>query len=259
VTTKNKNIISHTKELSILITQYGLSFMIEDQINHDKKFFEYIFDTVQSDKITEKLAHIIAERPILNELFKTVNIIHHNRLNSIIPVDFFDPGQAIHLLKSNIDLSPNDSVAFDSINNIDAVNIYVPFKNITKYFSAKTKELKTQHSATFFFNNHNKIKKNYKKLLINEIFINIFPEDFQIAVYKNEKLVLYNHFAYENEDEFLYYLFFVTETLGIDEKNTRFFISGIDSSHSIIKNLKQFTENFNLTLEKKPSKINNYI
>jgi len=245
--------------LSILTTQYGLSFMIEDQVNRNKKFFEYIFDPVPTDQIAEKLNHIIAERPILNETFKSINIIHNNRLNSIVPADFFEPEQAAYFLKNNIRLLPNDSIAYENIENIDAVNIYVPFKNLTSHFSGKTQELNTQHSATVFFNKHKKIKNTYQKLLINEIFINIFPYDFQIAVYKNEHLTLYNHFTYENEDEFLYYLFFVVETLGIDEKETRFFITGVDQENIIIKNLKQFTQNFSLISEKNPSKINNYI
>ncbi len=259
VTKKNKNIIEHNKELSILASQYGLSFMIEDKSNQEKKFFEYLFKDIATDEISNKLLEIIKERPVLTDNYQKVKIIHHNRLNNIVPTKYFQNNKADLLLKQNVKVSEQDFIVPELIEDIDAVNIYVPFKNLGAFFHSNAKEVNNSHSASVFFSQHKKIRNDYKKLFINEVFINLFPNDFQIAVYQNEKFILYNHFEFDNEDEFLYYLFFIMETLELDKKDTRFFITGVDWFDKNIKNLKQFTENISLAKEKKLSRINNYI
>ncbi len=234
---------------------YGLSFMLKD--NKNKKFFEYLFAPTHTVQIEKKLQQIIDERNILQETFNQIDIIHHNRLNTLVPQEIFNPETARSLLEKNIKLLANDTVAHEPIDTLEAVNIYVPFDKIKGYLKAK--QINEKHSATIFLRQIKQIRQQSDFMPVFEIFLNIFPHDFQIAVFKNEKLELYNHFAYENEDEFLYYLFFVTETLEINQNNMHIYVAGVDKLDENVQNLSDFTSNYSLIPEKNPSQINNFL
>jgi translation initiation factor IF-1 len=258
VTKKNNHINHISKELSILVSMYGLSFMLNNKNTGEKKFFEYEFEFKNSSAFKTKLLEIIQERDILTDSFHQINIIHHNLLNTLIPETIFDKNHLSLLLKQNIKLLPDDIVLYNSISDFQLYNIYIPYRFITDYFISH-KTVFNWHSGTLFLNTIKQIKKFEKQPPIYEIYLNIFLKDFQISIFKNDKLLLFNGFEYQDTDEFLYYLFYVMETLKIKEKDSLIYITGIDKTNEIIKNLQDFTNKIYLFSKKNPGKINNYI
>jgi len=258
VTTTNNHITNKKKDLSILVSMYGLSFMIYDQVNHEKKFFEYTFEALNPIIIEQKLKTIIQERTVLQTPFSQINIIHHNMLNTLVPDAFFDPKKTALLLSQQVKVLPNDQIVHNQIPALKLYNLYIPYKNIDANFNLSGQKINHKHSASNFLWAITEERKKPKNLPVYEVFLNIFPEDFQIAVFKNEKLNLYNAFTYQNIDEFLYYLFFIIESLEIQETVAQFYFMGIDMSHEIISNLKEFTNNISVLKAKSPSQINNF-
>ena len=242
--------------MSILVSKYGLSFMIHKE--NQTKFFEYQMSYNNPVLLFKKTEEIIAERPVLNTHFDHIELIHHNRLNALIPQKFFKPETAREWLSQQIKLLPNEPVAYDFIDNLKAFNVYVPFQNLENFFSKQTGNLTVKHSVTAFFNNINQVKNQLQDLPVFEIFLNVFPKDFQIAVFKNESLLAYNHFEYENIEEFLYYLFFMTETLDTKPHQSQIYIFGTNNKTEILENLSLFTDNIQFIPEKNNSKIFNY-
>ena len=256
VTTKNNHIENISKELSILVSLYGLSFII--RYGAEKKFFEYFLHQANPSSLEKKLLAIIEERPVLKDNFDQINIIHHNNLNTLVPKDFVDPKTNRDVLKQNVQLLAHDTIASDYIENIDAYNLYVPYKNISKIIDSEHPKITNLHSTTHFFKQINSTRKEQQKLPIYEVFVNIFPEDFQIAAFKNEQLLAYNHFKYQNTDDFLYFLFFIFETLEIKEEQSQIFLFGTEKSNDIIENLKDFTYNLKILPPKNTSQIYNF-
>ena len=254
----NKNIIDQ-RELSILVSLYGLSFMLKNKENNSFKHFEYLFDIQNPISLEHKLLTIIEERPILKEQFDTVNIIHHNNLNALVPQEFFNPNLLKDYLKFNIQLLDNDFADFDSIHNLQSNNVYLPFVNINNIFLDYNSSINYYHSASIFLNKITRILKQNIELSLYQIYINVFPKDFQLAIFINEKLYLYNHFDFDSTNEFLYYLFFALESIKIDEKKTKYSIFGIDEKHIIVTNLKDFTNNLTVYPSSFNSKLNNFI
>ena len=223
-----------------------------------KKFFEYPFSYHNPVLLLNKINEIIKERPILNEQFEQINLIYHNRLNTLIPKEFFKPETAGDWLSHQVKLPDNEPVFNNYIDSIQAYNIFVPFTNFEKSFSHKTNNLIIKHSGTLFFESIKQIGNQTQNLPVFEIFLNVFPNDFQIAVFKNEKLQAYNHFEYENIEEFIYFLFFAVETLEAKWHQSRFYIFGTANQTELKENLSLFTEKIHFIPEKNPSQIFNY-
>jgi len=235
---------------------YGFSFMIRN--GQEQKFFEYLISQANPSALEKKLDEIIAERPILKSEYDSVQIIHHNNLNTLIPPAFFNPETNRNVLKQNVRLLPNDSVSQDYIKSIDTYNLYVPYKKISDILLNKQQRINNLHSATHFFNSIYNTRNKLQTLPVFEVFINMFPSDFQIAVFKNEQLLAYNHFDYQTTDDFLYFLFFIFETLDIKEHQSRIYLMGTDETNDIVENLKDFTENLQVLPKKNPSQIYNF-
>ncbi len=235
---------------------YGLSFMIRK--GGQKKFFEYTLEKANPNKIQQKLQEIIAERPILHETYDQIHLIHHNNLNTLIPQQFFDPKKIRLILQQNVRLLETDQVSYNFLDAHHIFNIYVPYPEIANYFMSPSQPVKNWHSAGYFLQQIEELKRNQARLPIFEIFVNIFPSDFQIAVYQNDQLIAYNHFDYINTEEFLYYFFFMLETLKIKEPQSQISILGQSSEHEVIHELKDFTNKLQIIPGKNPSQINNY-
>ncbi len=257
MTSQSSNNIIELKELSILVSLYGLSFMLKNK--GTIKHFEYHFDKLNPIALESKLINIIKERPILQEPFSKVTLIHHNNLNTLVPQEFFNPDTLKDYLKFNIQLLDNDFAAFDTIGSYQTNNIYLPFVNINNVFLDYNESITYFHSGSIFLEKIDKILKKRNELSLYEVFVNIYPNDFQVAIFINEKLYLYNHFDYQDIDEFLYFLFFAIESVKVDEKKTKYTILGVLENNDIVKNLKDFTPNVSVYAAHIDSRINNFI
>jgi len=259
MTSKNSNNIIELKELSILVSLYGLSFMFKNIEQNTFKHFEYQFDKRNPFSLESELKKIINERPILKNRFSKVNIIHHNKLNTLVPQELFNNNLLKDYLKFNVQLIANDFVDFDNVAHFQTNNVYVPYVNINNVFLDYNPSINYYHSATIFLEKvYNILTSNYE-LSLYEVFINVYPNDFQLAIFINEKLYIYNHFDYQDIDEFLYFLFFAIESLDIDKKKTNYTILGVLESSEIVKNLKDFSPNISVYPTNFSSKINNFI
>ncbi len=234
---------------------YGLSFMVKNK--DEKKFFEYTVDFANPAKLNLELNQIIEERSLSNEEFDLVTVIHHNRQNTLVPQSLFDSKHAQTFLSLNVKLLSGDSVYYEIVNQSDMVNVYLPLQPLE--INLNTLKLQHRHSAGVFLEQIHHIQSKMQNLPVFEIFLNVFPNDFQIAVFKNELLQAYNHFDFEETDDFLYYLFFMMETLGIDETKSQIYMMGVEPDHDLLDQLKTFTKNVNVLPPLTPSQINNYL
>ena len=259
MTSKNKENIINSKELSILVSLYGLSFMLKNKAENTYKHFEYQFDKLNPFSLENKLNDIIKERPILTNSFSKISIIHHNNLNTLVPQELFDENLLKDYLKFNVQLLANDFADYDWLNNLHVNNVYVPFVNINNTFLDYNPSINYYHSATVFLKKTHDILTKNSELSLYEVFINVYPNDFQLAIFINEKLYLYNHFNYQNIDELLYFLFFAIESLKIDDKKTKYNVLGVLEDHEVVQNMKDFTPNVTVHPAGIDSKINNYI
>jgi len=257
VTKKNKNIDKDKRKLSILVSLYGLSFVLKDVETKTSKTFEYIFDALNPFQLERKLREIVEERPVLQKRFNSVRLIHHNNLNTLVPKDFFDKKHLKDYLKFNMRLLPNDYANYDDVS--DLVNVYVPYVNINNVFLDYNKSVNYYHSSSIFIKKVNKIRRNTSFVKFYDVYLNVYPKDFQLLIFKDDEILLYNNFEAENTDDFLYYFFYALEQLKIDKEKTSFHIMGTTADAEIIENLKDFQKDWEIIPGKTNLKFNNFI
>ncbi len=258
--TNNKNNLKNDpRELSIQASLYGLSFMLKDPQTGESKFFEYSFDKTNPIQLDQKLKEIVKERPVLTHHFSNLKVIHHNPLNTLVPNEYFEESSPENYLKFNISLLSNDKAAYDKIIPLDLTNVYLPFVNINNFFLNYNTTVEYFHSSTRFIEKINHIRNNKETLSLYDLYLNVFSKDFQLLIYKNEELYFFNSFEYETTDDFLYFFFFVLESLQLDEKEIRFHLSGINTDFPIYKDLSDFVPHWKFLPASNPGKINNFI
>ncbi len=258
ILTMNSHQQKDTRNLSILVCLYGLSFVIQKP-DGESKFFEYRFDKTNPYKLEDELKKIIRERPVLKHQFNRVDIIHHNLLNTLVPNEFFVDEKLENYLKYNISLLDNDQASFDVINEMNINNVYLTFANINNVFLDYNKNINYFHSATVFIDKINALRKKHKVLKLYDIYLNVYEKDFQLLIYKNEEILFFNSFEYETTDDFLYFFFFVLESLNITDNDTQYHISGVGKDFKILQDLKDFVPNWHIIEGKNTGKINNFI
>ena len=256
--TNINHISNDSRELSILASLYGLSFILKNPENNTRTFFEYPFAPTNPDDLQTKLESIFKERDVLKHRFQKVNIIHHNMLNTFIPDEIFDENLTKEYLELNTKLLPGDFIDHDYKVSHHIHNIFVPFVNINNSFLNQNKEIHYTHSFGVFLEKASLIRQKQELLPVFDIYINVYPYDFQILIFQNEKIRLFNHFEYSNIDDFLYYVFFVIETVKISDKQAKYHISGISEGNEIIDNLKDFNPDIHIIPSLNDSKINNF-
>ena len=213
---------------------------------------------IETHLLENKLDSIISESNFTKQNITNVKLIVCNRLSSIVPKNLFEEKFSLEYLKYNAKLLKNDFAANDKIEEIGAINVYIPFVNVNNYLIEKFGAFNYYHYSTILIKKLIKIA-NHKK---TSFFVNIQLDSIQILIFKNKKLQLYNNFEIKEKEDIIYFLLLSIEQNKIDNKKTKI------SLHGIIKNdtyvlLEKFISNLEIIdLSKKKAKttgLNNSI
>ncbi len=213
--TKNSNINLLSNEiLSIQASLNGLSFCILNTIENSIVFFKELKFNAQKNPIE-------IERILLNEFetnlflqkqFRKVNLIHQNNICTFVPENLFQNEKSADYLKFNNKIFETDFIANDVIKNKKITAVYVPFVNLNNYFFDLFGSFEYHHSSAIFVN---KILERSTSLT-NALFCNVNISSFELLYVKNGELNLFNSFEFKTKEDFMYYILFSIEQLGLD-------------------------------------------
>jgi len=213
-------------KLSIQFSLDGFSFCISNLENEkDELFTEYLFDTQLKtpEALLEEIKPVFKNDKNLHLDFKNVNVIYRNNLNSLVPIAYFDENNLSQYLNFSIKTLKTDYIAYDTLKNTEANNVYIPYVNINNYLF--------QHFGEFEYRHHLSVYIDKLIDLNNEkdsktMYINVDHKSFDIVVLKGKELLFSNIFSYKTKEDFLYYVLFVAEQLKLDTNSFNLFISG---------------------------------
>jgi hypothetical protein len=78
------------------------------------------------------------------------------------------------------------------------------------------------------------------------MFVNVHTSTFDILVLKGEKLILANSFSFHTKEDFIYYILFTAEQLGLDTDTFQLsFLGNIEKASEIYKIAYQYIRNIN--------------
>ena len=202
------------KNLSIQFNLDGFSFSIQNSDTGEILVFtEYTFEkTITSPELLlEKIMYIFANDKDLQQDFSTVFAVHQNNLATLVPNEYFDRNNLKPYLKFSVKTLSTDFITYDTLNTVDASNVYIPYVNINNFIFQNFGEFEYQHHATVLIN-----KLLAKTTHTNELpvmYVNVGISQLDIIVTQKKELILYNSFAYQTKEDFIYYILFVAEQL----------------------------------------------
>ena len=171
--------------------------------------------------------------PKISKIFKnspvnSLEVIHFNSPPSIIPVKFYDKDIKAKYLETNI----------GSINNIDEdisadqkINVvYSKNKDLSKILGLNKQKYSHVNHFTQLYDYLSGVINNSYGL---SFFIKINSGSFEIMIFNKNEFLFFNTFDIVDENEFLYYTFFVLENFQSSIKKDKIIFIG---KHEIFDN-----------------------
>lgn len=233
VTTTNKIKNISNLKLSIQVSLSGLSFCILDTENNTITFLKtFSFNKkLNPNLVLDKLQHYFNTEAELKETFNEVIVIHKNELSTLVPKALFNKDNLADYLKFNNKILSTDFITFDEIKLNDSINVYVPYININNYLYDVFGEFTYKHFSSILIEEVLKAEKNADK---PKMYVNICNEYFEVVVVENGKLKFYNTFEYYTKEDFIYYILFTAEQLGLNPESLELIFTGnIDSKDEL--------------------------
>ena len=187
----------------------------------------YLSESVSSS-YTDKVKLPRISKIFKNSPINSVEVIHFNSAPSIIPVKLYDKDIKANYLETNT----------GSINNIDEdisadqkINIvYSKNKDLSKTLGLDKQKVSHVNHFTQLYNYLSGVVDNSDGL---SFFIKISSGSFEIMIYNKNKFAFFNTFKIVDENEFLYYTFFVLENFQSSIKKDKIIFLG---KHEIFDN-----------------------
>ncbi len=188
------------------------------------RFLSESISSSYTDKVKlPKISKIFKNSPV-----NSLEVIHFNSPPSIIPVKFYDKDIKAKYLETNI----------GSINNIDEdisadqkINVvYSKNKDLSKILGLNKQKYSHVNHFTQLYNYLSGVVDNSDGL---SFFIKISSGSFEIMIYNKNEFVFFNTFKIVDENEFLYYTFFVLENFQSSIKKDKIIFIG---KHEIFDN-----------------------
>ena len=222
-TEQNNDTVSF-KKLSIQVSLNGLSFFVLDTIANKVIVADHVdFKTETTPYLLQKeLKNTLKKHDLTSTSFSEVTVIHRNDMFALVPKSLFDIDELPNYLKFNTKLLANDEIAYDELKNHEIVTVYVPFTNINNYVFDLFGEFDFTHNSTVVLLSLFNQKIGSKPVC----YVHVSKNNFELAVFDQKRLVLFNQFQFKTKEDFLYYLLFTYEQLNLDTESVKLKLFG---------------------------------
>ncbi len=221
--TNNKNTNQATR-LSVQIALTGLSFFVADDSGTPIDYYTYPFEfPIAPEELQWHLEKALKEHPEWQESGITPTVIHASNLYTVVPSSLFDESRASDYLKFNTKILSNDYVGFDRMDELGMVVVYLPFMNANNFLFDKFGSFDYYHATTQLLD---LVLNQFKYEIKPKVFLHVQQGYFDCIVTKNGKLQLCNSFTYKTPEDFIYFVLFCFEQLGINPNEVATVVSG---------------------------------
>ncbi len=212
------------KKLSIQVSLNGLSFFILDTISTKLVLTDCVSFQSQSTPylLLKALKEVIDKHQLHKITFSSVSVIHKSDLFCLVPKVLFDAKELANYLKFNTKLLANDHIVYDEIETQEIISVYVPFTNINNLIFELFGEFEFKHHSTVVLQTLLHQKISAKKAC----YVHVNKKSFELAVFDQKRLILFNQFNFDTKEDFLYYILFVYEQLQLDAESVKLKLFG---------------------------------
>ncbi|RXP57626.1 DUF3822 family protein [Lutibacter sp. HS1-25] len=230
--------------LSIQLSLDGFSFCIYNKAVEEFgaiAIYKFEGNTLSPFQHLEMVEELFKKEELLKINYKSVSVSHFNNLVSQVPLPFFEKENLADYLQYSVKVLENDYITYDQLYNSEIVNVYIPFVNINNFFIDCYGSFEFKHSSTIFIE---KLLQEFKHATKDCCFINVTGNNFEIAIFTNKKLQLFNCFTFKTKEDFIYYILFTAEQLNLNPEELKVVLLGdIEEKSDLYAILFQYIRN----------------
>lgn len=190
------------------------------------------------EDLMSQLEGIFLQDDLLDLPYRKTRLVYYTKLSTLVPDHFFEDRFAREYLGFNHTFEPGDEVFCNFIPACSAWNVFSIPAPVVSILSNQFRSGYFMHQATPFLlpgAGRNRLKEDhYVKIGINRDF-------FDVAVFRESHLQLYNTYPYVNETDLLYYVLYVLKEMRLEPQTAILFLSGEMSTRLLYYDtLKQY-------------------
>ncbi len=181
----------------------------------------------------EKLpAHFIAPDNI--NTFKSIRVLVENMPATLVPGPLLDEEQLHTYLDFNITLKKDDHLQADKLNNMGGSCIFAMHRELHQALNSYFIRPQIFHHTSSLIEG---LLIRFKNMnLDNKIFVNVRQNFQDIIIFRDGKLRFFNTFEYLTQEDFLYFLLFVSDKFDLNPEQFELILSGRITERSEIYN-----------------------
>ena len=127
--------IEPSNSLKIKISPNNLTLVVVKHLSGKVlNYFSYNFEkSIPDEELSIKLKSAIEETNIDSSNIISVKLYVNHKVSCIMPESLFDEKLGLEYWKYNSKLLKNDTSSHDTIEEIEAVNVYLPYINVNNF------------------------------------------------------------------------------------------------------------------------------
>ncbi len=213
------------RKLVMKVSQSGFSFCYFDTLTgRINDFKEISFEKFpRTNKVEDHFWNAFVDNHELTKSYDEVLVLHDNNLNSFVPKALFDEDYLGSYLQYNTQVFETDYFTYDEIANYDICNVYIPYVHINNFLIDQFGPFTYKSANSVLIKCLLDLSKNIEE---RQMFAHLGRDRFEVVVVENQKLQLFNSFDYRTKEDFLYYLLFTAEQLGMNPEQFKLHLLG---------------------------------
>ncbi len=232
----NSSLAIHINEswvIFCLFNNHKLSSLNKVRFLHEKKS-TFILKTIK------KYIKSFSKENVPSE----VKLIYYNKKSTLVPSTLFDHKNSLNYLSYNTLINIDDIAANDQILNQEINNVYIPNTEINNFIFDKFKTFDFFHYSSLVIEKvSNELTQNFSE----KVFVNINDGFIDILFFKDKKLVFYNSYDYNSNEDILFYLLFCFSELKLNPDKIHTVFSGsIDLDSKLYELIYTYVRNVEL-------------
>ena len=200
--------------------------------------FPFIHDPVL---LAKQFADIVKENNLLSLRYHTVNVSFVVPRSTLIPTVIYDEAKNSTYLDFTHTKRGEEVVLSDHIKQIDTRNIFSVPANLHSWTIGQFPTAAIHHYSTSLIGGLLLQLKNEQE---KRMVVHVQSSHFEIIVSEKGKLIFYNTFNHQTTEDFIYYILFVCEQLGLNPASVIVTLVGeIEKSSALHAILRKYVKN----------------
>ena len=226
----NRSKFINQKALSIHSFDDGFSFCTNSKI-------DYFFSTNNQKNFINILNEYLDRQE--KSFIESIKFTSFHNPSTFVPYSLFDNSRPKDYLKLYSKEKKDEIAYYDKIEQINQINVYTSPRNISDVLKKVNLNSEISHYNTLLLNNI--LSLEFSNGIEYQLFIHLQSEALDVFLFKKKQFKFNNRFLISNEDEFLYYLFFIVEQFDMETEGLEIVILGkIQRYESYYKALNQY-------------------